>query len=226
MPAWENLGNPLRTSYLDQLHVMCIGWKAQYDVFDISGRLQSSTSVLLQPSEISLLLKQSLRQSYAWSLTFPMSISRDLSTIIVLRTILRFDLRSMKTPMPYCCAVVPLETSNWSPTQPFFTLTFSYRWLISFDSSYIVYNSFDRSYNPNPQSLRVFKISAQPDFLVRPISTICPVGVDSGEFVLCALHPQRPILIFATTTAICRTSLDGGKFPRFKMRFSYIPDKS
>jgi hypothetical protein len=203
---------------LDQLIAICIGWKAKYEIFDLRGRLQSSASVILHSSEVTLLLKQSLRKSRKnWSLTFPMSISKDLSTIIVLRTVLHFDLGSMKTPMPYCSAVVPLKTSNWSPTQPFFTFNFSYDWLISFDSTYIVYHSFDRSYNADSRPIRVFRISTHPDLVIRDVSTIHPLGANPAEVVLCALHPHRPILIFTAETAIWRACLEGGKLSMFDL---------
>ncbi|KAM3080224.1 hypothetical protein ACMFMF_003633 [Clarireedia jacksonii] len=190
---------------------MCVGWKIQYEIFDIQGQAQCKVCILLDAEEVCLLLRQSLRNSNGrWSLTFPVSISKDLSIIIVLRTVFKFDLGTIKDPVPYRSIVVPLQTSNWSPTQPYFTYAFSYDWLISFDSKYIVYQSFDRGLNPDPQRIRIFRITTQTDFGIHDVCTVHLPGVDPAYLVLCVLHPQRPFLIFAANEAIWGAYLERG----------------
>ncbi len=223
--AWERPCEPLPEYLLNDLKKVSAGWLARYELFALEDQSvpQGSTDLPLQDAEIFLLLRQSLRISAfkTWTLTFPMAISSDLSTIIVLRTAFAFDigLAIDNLPMKYTSATFPLYSSKWSESRPFFDYTVSYEWLISFDNQFVLYHSFDRSPRTNEPSepLKIFRIAYKVNIEVDQINTI---NIDELRFngknynddFFWALHPRKPQFIFSAYGAVWLADFEGGAY--------------
>jgi hypothetical protein len=83
------------------LQKFCKDWYALYDIHRIGGNNETLLKkyIPLNAEDISLQMRFSLRLSVTkhWKLKFPLAISPDLSTIVVLRTIITTDLSKERT---------------------------------------------------------------------------------------------------------------------------------
>ena len=114
---WKTLG----TEYRHSTYELCDGWVAKYEVWSLDQGLHRLVDVTLpiKGDEVNLLLRQSLRgDAEGWKSSFPLTISDDLRSIIVLRTLYVFDLATASTPAKMQSVVIELDfveglRSNW-----------------------------------------------------------------------------------------------------------------
>lgn len=161
-------------------------------------------------TEICLLLRQSLRSSCLkhWTMSFPMLISKDLSAAIVLRTVFDFELEAKTKTIAYRSALISLQSSNWSQSQDFFGYTYSYDWLISSDSRFIVYNSLDRSPYSDSEPLAIFRITRGINLEIECVRRVTGLKANHFDYTFCALHPWGSQFICTSAGSVWLTDLE------------------
>lgn len=86
---WNSIDN---TISLPDLHSRCQGWIARYEIWSVAAKSAEKileSQVPLSPEEVWLAIHQSLRKeaSKNWRFHFPLAISKNLQTIVVLQTL-------------------------------------------------------------------------------------------------------------------------------------------
>ncbi|CAI6335391.1 unnamed protein product [Periconia digitata] len=133
---------------------LCSGWSGQYQIHRIGEENETllSEHFSLSPDEIRLQMQFSFRLSVvrAWKFKFPMAISSDLSTIIILRTFITTNpafQRSNKQDR-ILTDVAKFDGSErlcrtWSKKAIMPTLSYFYEWAFSSDNSYAIFRDWD-----------------------------------------------------------------------------------
>ena len=105
---WQSLG----ADYQHSTYQLCDGWVAKYEVWTLNQELCRLVDVTLPLTrkEVNLLLRQSFRgDGEGWKSSFPLAISDDLHSVIVLRTLYFFDLATGSTPAKMQSAFIELD---------------------------------------------------------------------------------------------------------------------
>jgi hypothetical protein len=197
----------------DMIRKTCRGWTARYEIhtIDDQSRQECSGTMILDEDEIVLHLRQSLRRSPLgyWRLAFPLFISKDLTIVIVLRTIVVIDSTASggNASLRSQSLVLPLDYSesvqlNWSHGRPFFELSYVYACELSQDNKYIVFRDFDlRESIPN-RSLAVFSLDSSSLPYQASLMEYLPLNDDGYGLGHHALSPVLPQLIFTNSNNI------------------------
>jgi hypothetical protein len=94
----------------------CQGWIARYEIHQIGNETTSKLvwCIALDQNEVFLQLRQSLRLSALgfWKLAFPLSISKDLTVLTVLRKVFIFEISIAREPGN--------NTTNFAPSTQLF----------------------------------------------------------------------------------------------------------
>lgn len=105
---WQSLG----ADYQHSTYQLCDGWVAKYEVWTLNQEICRLVDVTLplKREEVNLLLRQSFRgDGEGWKSSFPLAISDDLRSVIVLRTLYFFDLATASTPAKMQSTVIELD---------------------------------------------------------------------------------------------------------------------
>ncbi|KAL1622617.1 hypothetical protein SLS56_008664 [Neofusicoccum ribis] len=178
------------------------GWLALYEVHSIKDVPQKTLShmISLPSEEISLQLQFSLRLSVLrhWKLKFPLAISSDLSIISVLRTIIKFNRKHpQKREEVEVLSTVPWRDhwerlrSFWRPEQPVVDFSYTYEWLFSPGSTFVVFRDCD--FSKERGTFAILKLSSHSSRLDAAVikkeefygDALCP----------CAIHPFEQKLL-------------------------------
>ncbi|KAL2064194.1 hypothetical protein VTL71DRAFT_4688 [Oculimacula yallundae] len=193
------------------------GWTASYEIFSLDNQVipQRSAQIPLSGSEIAILLRQSLRRSvlHHHRLAFPMIISNDLSSIIMLRTLFRFDGDRLGNNMDYNSQVFTLSSPNWmtpSLSVPPLEFTYSYEWLLSADCRFAVFQGPDRSLAKRHEPIVLFRITNKADsgIQLREVKSLRIFADCFSIHIPLAIHPEESRLIFVTSKTVWVTDLE------------------
>lgn len=117
---WQQL-NP-RVSYASMEH-LCGGWIARYEAYALKDQTVRLADVRLplHGSEVWLQMRQSFRQEYTdcWKTSFPLVISDDARSFVVLRTLYALQPATDSSPASCRSVIIPMNMSeaisqNWS----------------------------------------------------------------------------------------------------------------
>ena len=208
------------------LHKLCGNWFAQYDIHRIGGNGETlfTRHIPLSPEEIALQMQFSFRLSptRSWKFKFPMAISPDLTTILVLRTVVTAVLHELPiqvfvhTPdfSDHEGLRVSWARKIFAPDLPFF-----YEWAFSSDSCYAILRA--RKLTENHGSLAVFGLSRS--FLGMESHMIEYREVNGGHSLpLCVFHPDEPKVLMLDYDKLIFKDLRTGGLPNTVARSSLI----
>ncbi|OCL08347.1 hypothetical protein AOQ84DRAFT_42671 [Glonium stellatum] len=223
--AYEKQWNQLQPqSPYSFLLPLCSGWTARYEVWSIEGEPARlfDIRIPLRESEISLQMRQSFRQdsSNDWKTSFPLAISDDALSFVILRTLFKIStsssgmagsLLSFVIPMDFLGASAPKWTDQLQQFNPsqlgianlppglHFLHHDWYSYYISFSSNgrYLFFSDRIRTLPP-VYHLAVFEIHVSEH--------LCAELIGSGSFETffgpspmitnVAFHPRCPFIVY------------------------------
>ncbi|MCJ1398403.1 hypothetical protein MMC11_001601 [Xylographa trunciseda] len=110
-------------SFSAELKDACTGWIGRYEMWSIETepRLLADLSFPLQRTEIWMRIRQAMRRNgmNKWQVQFPMTISRDLQTFVILRTVFHVQAASTGIMPTYTSFTLPVDFTenfqrNWT----------------------------------------------------------------------------------------------------------------
>lgn len=133
--------------YMLPVSQICHGWIAKYEVWRHENERQGIVDVKIPlcPGEIATLLRQSSRtkDNSAWGISFPLAISNDLFSVMILRTLYSCQIRSDGTLGSLQSALVSMD----------FDKDLAIRWTTDFNKVPGDWYSYEFTFSPNDNYL-------------------------------------------------------------------------
>jgi hypothetical protein len=204
-----------------QVQQACQGWKAHYELYDIQTDADPTrdfaTTFDIDANEILLQLHQSLRWSIrSLKVNFPMAISEDLETVIILRTVLRFSFsescRALETKIASALLWTDFDEKSqqqWSTERGFFGLPYFYGIAISADADYVILH--DNSMGDLQVNLVAYQISSlETGLQTKVVNHILMKEPFDGDIQL-VLHPHSHHALFISQFEVFLWRFDTGE---------------
>jgi len=110
---WKDLNS--QESYSSMRH-LCGGWIARYEAYTIKNKAARVADIKLplDESEVWLQMRQSFRQEYtdSWKTSFPLVISGDTHSFVVLRTLYTLQPATDSSPALWRSVIIPMDFSK------------------------------------------------------------------------------------------------------------------
>jgi hypothetical protein len=142
-----------KSAEFSRIEACCQGWKVSYKIIDVQqDPLQIfATTLALDPDEIMLQFRQSLRPSMNdWKLNFPITISHSLNKFMILRTAfcLRMVANTFQQQTEVDCCILETDflgsrKENWDGSRSFFGLAYSYEVGFSANEDFVIFRDND-----------------------------------------------------------------------------------
>lgn len=216
---WRNLDPDAAYA---QVESFCDGWLARYELRSTDGTYSHLSDIVipLEPSEVALQMRQSFRHEHdvSWKTSFPMAISPNGLSLVILRTVYQISHESLLRSRPsWRSSILPLHTidnlwDRWieSRLRPFNPVTSSlqclpptlrllsrdwYRYSTTFssDSRYLLFS--DR-FGPFTGHLVLFCVPENGG--IRLIANTTYSCIKSRSIELTTFHPVLTILAFVS----------------------------
>lgn len=220
-------------------------WTARYEVWQHEHEKKKivDTIIPLCPDEISILLRQTyhLKDHGAWGLSFPLAISTDLFSIVILRTIYSCHINANGALDPIESALVPMDFDSsldikWSAN--FNQLPqdwYSYNFNFSPDNQYLLFwdchhqerwtTAFTPIFSQDPEQanvLAILRISRGKPLAVEFINKT--TMQEKGMIRNAAFHPYHPFVALDFGMRIEAWRFMNRKYPwQYTRRFVNVP---
>jgi len=212
----------------DLLQNVCSGWIARYEVWSVQSQAaadrRADIRIPLDTAEIMLQMRQSFRQEYmnGWKTSFPMVISDDTKSFIILRTL--FVLTPANETEPASCksVVIPMDfseslDSKWTDQLRVFNPSergiqdlpptlrllhhdwYTYSMIFSPNRQYLFFSDDRRSF---VSCLAVFKITVEDDLKVSLMGSGRFATEQHGGLSKVIFHPTYDFIIFRNGTEV------------------------
>ncbi|KAF1994928.1 hypothetical protein P154DRAFT_501082 [Amniculicola lignicola CBS 123094] len=190
-------------------------WSARYEVWqhEHTGRKIVDAIIPLCPIEISALLRQgyhlTVNDPSAWGISFPLAISTDLLSVVILRTIYSCSIDNNGALKRIESALVPMDfdpdiSRKWETTFKKIPQDwYNYEFMFTADDQYLLFwdrhhyekhtSFFGRMLAPT-NTMAAFTVSRQPPLTVDFINKISlqrDIGFSQVKF-----HPYQPFITF------------------------------
>jgi hypothetical protein len=213
--------------FLDDAHLQkyCKEWYARYDIHQIgedSGPLFTKY-ITLSAEEISLQMQFSFRLSPTriWKLKFPMSISPDLSTVVVLRTFITADFSTeQQAALNEIYTNIPnfghheLLRQSWSKKTFVPALPYLYEWAFSADTSYAIFRDWNMETNYGIWA--IIRLDRSRSSIASDVLEYHEHKEDFHRFGprLCAMHPFESKMVMLDRNDLIFKDFTTGELPQ------------